>query len=300
MYNPTFPDKLQPGDALASELRGFIESFERVLRTQVCFHDYTGRVLALLGMKYKHHFSTFCANVKKTGQKAVNRCMECDMHLVARRLSTCARPFFKICHGQVGEVVIPLVYGGTLGGAYFVGPFRWETDRDYPESFLVQTASARERDRYKNGRMKLRVLSRGDLEDIIRLGSMLAQHTVAAIASVETSRNQHAQGYKERIESYVNEHLGGGITRSDLARHLCLSESRVSRLVRTNFAQSLPRLVAARRIEYARQLLKNTSLTIETISRHAGVEDSLYFYRIFRRETGMTPRQFRQTVSTGE
>lgn len=299
MDRRTSPDRLQATDTIASELRGIVESFERILQTHVCFHDYTGRVLSLLGMKHKHHFSTFCAKVKETGQRAVNRCMDCDMHLVTKRLSSRGKPFFKICHGQVGEAVVPLVYGGSLGGAYFIGPFRWQAGRDYPESFVVQTAPAKKRDLYKDERMKLRVLSRTDIDDIIRVGTMLARHTVAAIESVERSHKQHAQGYKERIESYLNEHFTDGITRSDLAHYLCLSESRVSQLVRTMFAKTLPQLVTTLRVEYAKQLLNNTCLTIDAIARHAGVEDSLYFYRIFRKETGMTPRQFRGKPSAG-
>jgi AraC-like DNA-binding protein len=48
------------------------------------------------------------------------------------------------------------------------------------------------------------------------------------------------------------------------------------------------------RIHQAKHLLKNESIPIEEVSWMVGYEDSSYFTRIFKRDTGHTPSQFRE------
>jgi transcriptional regulator GlxA family with amidase domain len=51
--------------------------------------------------------------------------------------------------------------------------------------------------------------------------------------------------------------------------------------------------VHALRLEEAKQMLETTDLSIEAIANEAGYEDTSFFGRLFRRETGMTPAHYR-------
>lgn len=51
--------------------------------------------------------------------------------------------------------------------------------------------------------------------------------------------------------------------------------------------------VHALRLEEAKQLLESTDNSIESIAEQVGYEDSSFFSRLFRREVGLTPSQYR-------
>lgn len=46
------------------------------------------------------------------------------------------------------------------------------------------------------------------------------------------------------------------------------------------------------RLEYAKRLLKNDELSVESISEILGFSDCAYFCRIFKKKIGMTPREY--------
>lgn len=51
--------------------------------------------------------------------------------------------------------------------------------------------------------------------------------------------------------------------------------------------------VHALRPEEAKQMLETTDLSIEAIAAEAGYEDTSFFGRLFRRQTGLTPVHYR-------
>ncbi|MBE6740510.1 MAG: helix-turn-helix transcriptional regulator, partial [Ruminococcaceae bacterium] len=48
-------------------------------------------------------------------------------------------------------------------------------------------------------------------------------------------------------------------------------------------------------VDKGRYLLTNTSYSISEISLLCGIEDSFYFSRIFKKHTGLSPRDYRNT-----
>ena len=52
------------------------------------------------------------------------------------------------------------------------------------------------------------------------------------------------------------------------------------------------------RIEEAKRLLEASPRAAEDISSDVGYEDASFFRRLFKRRTGVSPRQYRQAFST--
>ncbi len=78
------------------------------------------------------------------------------------------------------------------------------------------------------------------------------------------------------------------------------SSSYLSRLVRESTGQSLTELLWRRRMEKAAQLLRDTDLSILAVSQSVGYENSSFFYRLFERRYGMSPKEYRRMQRGGK
>ena len=63
---------------------------------------------------------------------------------------------------------------------------------------------------------------------------------------------------------------------------------------------SIGRLIRNYRLEYAKDLLQRTRLSIADIAGKAGFSRHNYFARIFKATTGMTPHEYRKQLSPGQ
>lgn len=79
-----------------------------------------------------------------------------------------------------------------------------------------------------------------------------------------------------------------------LARRAGLSIAHFNRRFRRVAGDSLARFVIQRRVDRARQLLRESPLSIGEIAGALGYTDVYYFHRQFRTEAGMTPGQYRR------
>ena len=69
----------------------------------------------------------------------------------------------------------------------------------------------------------------------------------------------------------------------------------MEQIIKKQTGSTFSRLLETRRLEQACFLLKNTDLTIEDIAENIGYENLSFFYRLFRRTYGSTPREYRKT-----
>jgi AraC family transcriptional regulator of arabinose operon len=82
-------------------------------------------------------------------------------------------------------------------------------------------------------------------------------------------------------------------TVGEMARGAGLSRSRFSSLYRRQFGVSPMDDVIRLRLERARWLLSNSSLTVTQIARQTGFEDAAYFNRLFSKRVGVSPGRYR-------
>ena len=103
----------------------------------------------------------------------------------------------------------------------------------------------------------------------------------------------------DRAMAYIEDNLAGRITLEEAARHLFVSESTVRQLFRKKLGVSFYRCVTQRRLIAAKALILKGVL-LETVGEQVGFADYSGFYRAFRQEYGISPRQYRKLQNTGE
>ena len=97
----------------------------------------------------------------------------------------------------------------------------------------------------------------------------------------------------DRINAYIEQNYAQHITVDDLARRFYVSNSNISHLFKQKMGVSLYRYITQRRLIAAKSLI-GENLPMEEIARKVGFVDYSAFYRAFKQEFGISPRQFSQ------
>ena len=98
---------------------------------------------------------------------------------------------------------------------------------------------------------------------------------------------------QDRITAYVEKHYATHITVDELARQFYVSNSTISHLFKQKMGVSLYRYITQRRLIAAKSLISQ-KVPLEEISQKVGFSDYSTFYRAFKQEFGISPRQFGQ------
>ncbi len=97
-----------------------------------------------------------------------------------------------------------------------------------------------------------------------------------------------------RAMDYVCLRYADPITLETLAAHSNLSVSRLAHLFRREVGMTVGQFVERQRLNRARQLLELTSRTVQSIAGEVGFENAFYFTNRFKRDTGLSPRDYRR------
>lgn len=100
-----------------------------------------------------------------------------------------------------------------------------------------------------------------------------------------------------KIKQFVNEHLSEKITLTRIGEALFFSPLYCETLFTKHTGYSIIRYVMKRRIDEAKNLLLDGTLSLKKIAETVGFEDYNYFSRVFKNLTGNTPSQYKRSVS---
>ncbi len=132
----------------------------------------------------------------------------------------------------------------------------------------------------------------------------LLKHLAIAICShlIEDPVDQMRAGTDEAILSYDREALAKEFMRKNLARELCVADiAAAAGLSANHFSQGFKKVTGATphrwlmqaRVDAAKDLLRNSDLTLKAVADACGFVDQSHFTKVFSRETGKTPAVWR-------
>lgn len=97
----------------------------------------------------------------------------------------------------------------------------------------------------------------------------------------------------DQVMAYVEAHLSEKITMADVAHHFFISESTITQTFRKKMGVSFYRCVTQRRLISAKALIER-GITLESVAEQVGFSDYSSFFRAFKQEYGISPRQYRK------
>lgn len=111
-----------------------------------------------------------------------------------------------------------------------------------------------------------------------------------------TDSGEEANSQKQTmllIDSYIKLNYTRQINTQTLSQRFCFSPAYLSKLFREYKDISPAEYIINLRMEKARQLfLSSPSARIQDVAAQVGYEDALYFSKVFKKNTGMSPKEF--------
>jgi signal transduction histidine kinase/DNA-binding LacI/PurR family transcriptional regulator/AraC-like DNA-binding protein len=121
-----------------------------------------------------------------------------------------------------------------------------------------------------------------------------ADHIEATLNQKQKLSNE-TQYLIRQAMAFIHEHFRESITRKEIAKHINISKDYLTFCFRQELNTTPIKYLQRYRINAAKSALKNTQKSITEIALEVGFSESGYFSRLFRREVGMSPDQYRHS-----
>ncbi len=128
-------------------------------------------------------------------------------------------------------------------------------------------------------------------------------NTITLLTQIKRATDEHSARTLEaekpelldRIMAFVEKNYASSITISEMAKEFFVSSSTISHLFKQKLGISFYRFVTQRRLIAAKSLIEE-GILLETVAIQIGFHDYSSFYRAFKQEYGISPRQYRGMV----
>ena len=249
------------------------------LHIGVLFFGSYGSPLLDLPRNSTIHTGDVC-NYFKSFPKQFDRCFRCRNLAINKALDT-KRSFSGQCINGVFEYTHPVVDGEEVVCIIFIGNILPNDHSRIDEKIGGNTSlyGTMERD--------------FSYDNCQKIGALIERYIRSVLAS-DAKSNQSTNLLVENVKRYTDENLVYNIELSQVAKLFHYNEKYLGRLFKKETGQTFKEYINNKRIQTAKQLLKNTNLTVTEIAIQTGYNNVTYFNRIFKKAKGVTPTAYRK------
>lgn len=137
------------------------------------------------------------------------------------------------------------------------------------------------------------------LEEAIRLADEAVE--VPAISDGSVSQEDAVAGriaqVTETIKNYLDNNYKNDISLLDVAEEMGYSEAYFCKVFKQCFDKSFIMYLSEYRVNKAKELLASGEVSVKDISAEVGYHDSNYFTKVFKRVAGVTPTEYKASVT---
>lgn len=280
---------------------------------QICIKDFCGFVpinkeLDDALQPFLAHTNPYCMYLKSD-----NAHWHICLSMIRRMYIKCEQTrstFFGVCHGGLGEYVIPIFNGENLLGSINAGFF------PIPEKKVMRRirhtcAADPPLDPNKACLLYRQCIVPPDVlaEDILPGLEMLAEYLGLTYRLIQRTHSASANTGRFHASSedtilthaleYIRQNVSGKITVTDLADFCHCSESYISRIFKRRTGVNINIYINKIRVEQAKNYLSKSENSIAEIALGVGFNDPNYFSRVFTQIIGISPTEYRRRFKSG-
>ncbi len=142
-----------------------------------------------------------------------------------------------------------------------------------------------------------KLLDNYNLPDHINSLSEIRQQVTEMILEclgADSAPEANAKNKMQLAIRYLQEHYNENISVNDLAEQYNMSPNYFSSVFKKEIGASPVSYITELRMKRSMELLENSDLSVVDIARKVGYDEGQYFFRVFKKYTGMTPLNYRE------
>ena len=252
------------------------------LHIGVLFFGNYGNEKCILPQEQTIHASRICDEFKSR-EKGLEKCFRCR-NAAINKAHHSKEAFGGLCINGVYEYTRPVVIDGDVACIIFVGNILEEARgckklrKNLPgKEFLLDTLE-----------------SGFTPEQCEAVGALLETYIRTLLKNIAPNLPGRFNPLIENIKNYIEANLEYDIKIAEVARSFRYNEQYLGRIFKKETGVSFCDYINKQRIERAKKLLKETGECVINIASAVGFNNVTYFNRIFKRNIGVTPSDFRK------
>ncbi len=251
------------------------------------FYHVTGISIALLDREcqeitdYAEVRQPYCVLLNSDGRTG---CKNAD-RMILRQCEKAQKPVIHTCYAGLLDAALPIMVKGEVVGYIIMGQVRKAEDFSVIEKQLPQALIPQLRESYA----QLPLYSLEQMESATRIvGAMITRIIEEEMILITSEELATLAG------EYIAEHLNEPLNIEGLCRIFSVSKNRLYQCFHQYYNNTVSGYITEKRMEKAMELLRKNKDAIEVIAEKVGYGDSSYFYKVFKKEIGKTPRIYRK------
>lgn len=240
-------------------------------------------------LSYPQELPAYCRLIRQTPQ-GEQGCRLCDQ-MACRHARQEKRAIIYPCHAGLIEAITPIQVDDVIVGYLLLSHIVQGADEEaewhyartactlygIPEEQLYEAYSQLPRTPYK----------------ILHSACDLLSLSAQALCQARMARLIPGSP-QEKLNRYLTEHLAEDLSSAQICEALAIGRTTLYELSKETYGCGINEYVRRLRIQRAMSLLTTTKMTNSEICQQIGITDYNYFFRVFRDQTGLTPKAYRQ------
>lgn len=246
-------------------------------------------------LDYKDGSGLLC-NFMRKNPGFLAACKKCDaIHFaeaVKKKHAVC-----YACHAGLMDVIVPIRINGIqsgalIGGQLFLAP---PSEKSFHEFFSGVRSYGFDSEMLRDFFFKTKRMDAKRLKCVVELAELFAEHVEELGSRIFDERK--GEGLAETALEILRKEYRTPMTLSDLAEKLGITPQYASSLLTKETGDTFGGHIANLRVERVKLLLESSDYSLEWIASEAGFSSIRSFNRCFKAFTGMTPSEWRRSLS---
>lgn len=215
-------------------------------------------------------------------------CQKCD----AQATENCTKKkegYLYRCHAGFLEYITPIFYNGTIVAIATTGAI---TDGSEGELDAIRQNLSNYGLTDEEIDVAYKEVVNMDLDKVNSICNLLE----ACVSHFIYKDMLHIQFHDiaEQIESFISKNIAQNLNTQIICEHFDLSKSKLYEIFKDEFKTTVTDYVREKRMKLAKEMLRKGECTITEVANNVGYHDYSYFSKTFRKEYGISPREYRK------
>lgn len=242
---------------------------------------------SFVGGRSHRENNRYCEAIQHT-TKGKKECKFSDIRLLEKCRET-KKPQMHICPAGLIDAAAPIFYNDVIIGYIIFGEMKANTPFSVFEKYISDLGlDAQKMEKYYND---IAAFNSEKIQSVSNIAGMLAKHLL-----LENMLKPDFDENMQKAVAFINENLCEDLSIRSISKNINVSKSVLYKRFHACFNCTVSEYINTRRVEKSIELLTRTGLSIEEISQKVGCASASYFSKIFKKEKGVSPLNYKKRL----